>query len=131
MAIEFSILHDKRAVLIEAGGDIEGSQVEQLRRRAAEIIGETGYTDFIIDFRNVTSLEQGKVGRIVELGEKFSDSRITVWSNTAMLMPSDEAAFRQVELMHTIQINRGRGVLSYVESHDEAFSWFEDMASRI
>jgi hypothetical protein len=30
----------------------------------------------------------------------------------------------------TVEINRGRGVLSYVESVDEAFSWFEDMARR-
>ena len=130
MAIEFSILDDKRAVLIEVDGDIDARHLEQLRKRAAEIISETGYTDFIIDLRNVTSLEQGKVVRIVELGESFSESRITVWSNTAILMPVDETAFKQVELMHTIQINRGRGVISYVESLDEAFSWFEEMATR-
>ena len=30
----------------------------------------------------------------------------------------------------TVEINRGRGVLCYVESVNEAFSWFEDMVRR-
>jgi hypothetical protein len=32
--------------------------------------------------------------------------------------------------MHTVEVNRGRGILSYVESYDEAFTWFDDMARR-
>ncbi len=31
---------------------------------------------------------------------------------------------------HTVELNRGRGVLSYVESYEEAFSWFEDVERR-
>jgi hypothetical protein len=43
-------------------------------------------------------------------------------------MPEDPAAREQVELLHTVEINRGRGVLSYFESVDEALSRFEEMA---
>ena len=45
-------------------------------------------------------------------------------------MTEDPAARAQAELLHTVEVNRGRGVLSYVESRDEAISWFEDMARR-
>jgi len=130
LAIEFSILDDKRVIVITIDGDVTARQLDEMRQRTVQLIEETGYTDFIVDLRNLKSLERGKVVSIVELGEKYSDSHITVWSNTAILMPSDEAAYEQADLMHTIEINRGRGVMSYVESTDEAFSWFEDMATR-
>lgn len=46
-------------------------------------------------------------------------------------MPTDEKAHDQVEFLHTVEINRGRGILNYVKTIDEAFSWFELMASRV
>ena len=45
-------------------------------------------------------------------------------------MPESETARKQAELLHTIEINRGRGVMDYVDTREEAFSWFEEMASR-
>jgi hypothetical protein len=45
-------------------------------------------------------------------------------------MPEDESAHEQVELLHAVEINRGRGIISYVDSSEEAFSWFEEMARR-
>ena len=56
---------------------------------------------------------------------------VTVWSNTAVLMPVNEMAHEQVDLLHAIEVNRGRGLLSYVETIDEAHSWFEEMARRV
>ena len=34
------------------------------------------------------------------------------------------------EFMHAVEVNRGRGLLSYVESYDEAYDWFDTMAKR-
>lgn len=130
MATEFSVLDDKRTIVITSEGDVDAAELAQLRQRSTELIEETGYTDFIVDIRNVTSIESGKTFAIVEVGESYSDFRITVWSNTAVLLPVDETAREQVELMHTVEVNRGRGVINYVDSFDEAFSWFEEMARR-
>ena len=130
MAIKFSVLDDKHAVLIEVDGDVVAEEVMQLRQRAVELIDETGYKNFIIDLRNLQSLERGRSSAIFDLGESFSEARITVWSNTAVLMPRDDNAHEQVELLHTVEINRGRGIINYVESFEEAYSWFEEMARR-
>ena len=48
----------------------------------------------------------------------------------AVLMPDNPTAREQVEFLHTVEINRGRGVINYVETFDEAFSRFEEMAKR-
>jgi hypothetical protein len=40
------------------------------------------------------------------------------------------AADMQEMRRHTVEVNRGRRVLSYVGSYDEAFSWFDDMERR-
>ena len=130
MAIKFSVLDDKKAVLIDVDGDIVAEQIMQLRKRAVELIAETGYKNFIIDFRDLRSLERGRNSAIFDLGQTFSDARITVWSNTAVLMPRDERAREQVDFLHTVQINRGRGIINYVETFEEAFSWFEEMGQR-
>ena len=131
MAIQFSILDDKRVVAIQVDGDVDSAQVGQMRQRSVEIVSETGYTDFIVDLRKLESLEHGSTFAIFELGDQFSDYHFTVWSNTAVLMPDSERAREQIEFLHTVEVNRGRGVLNYVESEDEAFSWFEEMAHRV
>jgi hypothetical protein len=130
MATDFSVLDNKRTIVITSEGSIDAAELGRLRQRSAELIEETGYTDFIVDIRKVTSIEEGKTFAIVEVGESYSDFRITVWSNTAVLLPADESVREQVDLMCTIEINRGRGVINYVDSFEEAFSWFEEMARR-
>lgn len=130
MAIKFSVLDDKKAVLIEAEGAVVAEEILQLRKRAVELIAETGFMNFIIDARNLESLERGSSSAIFDLGQSFSDANISVWTNTAMLMPLNQDAYEQVELLHTVQINRGRGIINYVESFEEAHSWFEEMARR-
>lgn len=130
MAIKFSILDQKKVIVIEATGDVDTDQVKGMRERSVELVSDTGYTDFIVDLRGLDSLDRGRIFDIYDLGDSFSDYHFTVWSNTAVLMPADETAQEQVELLHTVEINRGRGVINYVESFDEAFSWFEEMANK-
>jgi hypothetical protein len=106
------------------------ADVHAMRRRAVELAEQTGYRNFIVDIRQFESVEDGSAFVAYDLGEQFKDSGFSVWNNTAVLMPEDPAARAQAELLHTVEVNRGRGVLSYVESYEEAFDWFDDMARR-
>jgi hypothetical protein len=128
MNIEFSILNERNAVAITAEGYISAADVKEMRRRTVELAHETGYRNFIVDIRNLLSIADGSDSSAFDLGEQFKESGFSVWNNTAVLMPEDPVARAQAELLHTVEVNHGRGVLSYVESFDEAFSWFEDMA---
>lgn len=128
MNIEFSILNERNAVAITAEGHVTAADVQDMRRRTVELAHETGYRNFIVDIRNLLSIADGSDFSAFDLGEKFKESGFSVWNNTAVLMPEDPTARAQAELLHTVEVNRGRGILSYVESFDEAFSWFEDMA---
>lgn len=130
MSIRFSVLEDKETVVIDADGDVMAEQLIAMRERSVELVAETGFTNFIVDLRKLQSLEKGRTFAIFDLGERFSEARFTVWSNTAVLMPDDEAAREQVEFLHTVEVNRGRGVINYVENFEEAFSWFEEMRER-
>lgn len=130
MSINFSVLEEQKAVLIEADGEVSAKDVAEMRKRSVELVAETGYSNFIVDLREMLSLERGHTFAIFDLGEKFSDAHFTVWSNTAVLMPLDDAAREQIEFLHTVEINRGRGVINYVETFEEAFSWFEEMGKR-
>lgn len=130
VSIRFSVLEDKETVVIDADGDVMAEQLIAMRERSVELVAETGFTNFIVDLRKLQSLEKGRTFAIFDLGERFSEARFTVWSNTAVLMPDDEAAREQVEFLHTVEVNRGRGVINYVENFEEAFSWFEEMRER-
>lgn len=130
MNIEFSILSEQEAVAITARGHVTAADVQEMRRRTVELADQTGYRNFIVDIRSLLSIAGGSDLSAYDLGEQFKESGFSVWNNTAVLMPKDPAARAQVELLHTVEVNRGRGILSYVESFDEAFKWFDDMARR-
>ena len=128
MKIEFSVLDERQAVVIEIEGHLTSADVHEMRHRTVEIAEQTGHRNFIVDIRRLLSIDDGSAFSAYDLGEQFKDSGFSVWTNTAVLMPEDPAAREQAEFLHTVEINRGRGVLSYVESYDEAFDWFDDMA---
>jgi hypothetical protein len=130
MKIECSVLDEHQAVAIEVEGRVSSEGVQQMRRRSVEIAQETGYRNFIVDLRCLVAIDDGSTLTAYDLGEQFKSSGFSVWNNTAVLMPEDPAAREQAEFMHTVEVNRGRGLLSYVESFDEAYAWFEAMAKR-
>lgn len=130
MNIEFSILDEHKAVSIVVEGHLTAADVQEMRRDTVEIADQTGYRNFIMDIRRLLSIADGSDFAAYDLGEQFKETGFSVWNNTAVLMPEDPAARAQIEFMHTVEVNRGRGVLSYVESFDEAFSWFEEMQRR-
>ena len=127
MNVEFSILDEHKAVSIVVEGHLTAADVQEMRRDTVEIADQTGYRNFIMDIRRLLSIADGSDFAAYDLGEQFKETGFSVWNNTAVLMPDDPAARAQIEFMHTVEVNRGRGVLSYVESFDEAFSWFEEM----
>ena len=131
MAIKFSTLDEGRVVLVAIDGDLGTDQVQEMRRQSVELAGETGINNFIFDLRKLTSLANGDPAAIVDLGNSYKNQNIPFWANTAILMPVDQRAFEQMELLHEIEISRGRGLLEYVESVDEAVAWFEEMSHRV
>ena len=130
MTIEFSVLTEQKAISIVVEGHVTSADVREMRRRSEEMTEQTGYRNFIVDIRNLLLIDDGSDFAAFDLGDQFKETGFSVWNNTAVLMPEDPAARAQAEFLHTVEVNRGRGVLSYVESFDEAFSWFEDMTSR-
>jgi hypothetical protein len=130
MKIEFSVLDERKAVATEIEGHLTTRDVQDMRRRTVELAEQTGYRNYIVDIRHLLSIDDGSAFSAYELGEQFKDIGFFVWTNTAVLMPEDPAAREQAEFLHTVEVNRGRGILSYVESYEEAFTWFDDMARR-
>lgn len=130
MPIKISFLDDQKAIFVEVDGHITASEVHEMRKHSVKLVDEKGIANFIVDFRRLQSIEEGRASAILDLGTSFSEIHLTVWSNTAVLMPEDESAFEQVDLLYAVEINRGRGIINYVESLDEAFGWFEEMDQR-
>ena len=130
MNIEFSTLDEHKAISIVVEGHATAADIQDMRRRTVDLARETGYRNFIMDIRRLLSIADGSDFAAYDLGEQFKEAGFSVWNNTAVLMPEDPTARAQAEFMHTVEVNRGRGVLSYVESYEEAFSWFEEMDRR-
>lgn len=131
MAIKFSTLDESRVILITIDGALDTDQVQEMRRQSLQLVDETGINDVVFDLRKLTSLANGDPAAIVDLGNSYKTQNIPFWANTAILMPIDKRAFEQMELLHEIEISRGRGLLEYVESVDEAVAWFEEMDHRV
>lgn len=130
MSIEIEVLDDKEVVVIVVSGDVDSQQVTRMREESVSLHEQTGHKNFIVDLRKLDSLESGKTPTIMGLGYTFSEVGFSVWTNTAVLLPVNENAREQVSLLHTVEVNRGRGVLKNVESFEEAFDWFQEMIER-
>lgn len=130
MKIEYSVEDEHRAIVIQVEGHVTVEDVQGVRRRSVEFAEQTGHSNFIVDLRGLLSIDDGSTVTAYELGDQFKSSGLSIWTNTAVLMPEDPAARKQAEFMHAVEVNRGRGLLSYVETYEEAYDWFDTMAKR-
>jgi hypothetical protein len=124
MGIEFSLMKDHEAVVIKADGHVDVTEMMDMRRRSVEIAEETAYSSFIVDISDLLSIENGSTFAAYDLGERFRDSGFSYESKTAVIMPTDPDAKKQAEFLHTVEINRGRGAMKYVDTIDAALYWF-------
>jgi hypothetical protein len=123
MSINFSILEDQGAVVISVSGHIEQSEVDSMRERTVAIYEETKISNFVMDISELMSIEKGSTFTVFELGTKFRATGFPLHSKTAVVMPTDAQAREQAELLHTVEINRGRGALKEVDSVESGLYW--------
>jgi len=128
MAKIFEILDEHQAVVIRLDGDISASEMVDMRVRTMEIVKETGIHHFIVDISGLRSLEKGSTFATFELGTSFRPTGFPLRAKTAVIMPTTPAARKQAEFLHTVEINRGRGEIKYVDSIDDALYWFRASA---
>jgi len=119
----FTVYPEQRTVLIEVSGQMDVPAVTAMRRRTVELQQETNFRRFIMDIRRLSPIEEGSTFEVHELGERFSDTGFSHDNKTAVIMPANQAAKRQIEFLHMVEINRGRGQMRYVGSIDEALIW--------
>ena len=131
MSIQFEVRDDRETVVVTASGHIAPSQVAEMRQQLVAVSEKTGFRNYLFDTRGVLSLDNGNTSSIADMGYKWSEVGFSVWNNTAVLLPHDDSAREQVRLLHTIEINRGRGVIQYVDSIDDAYGWFDEMTKRM
>jgi len=123
MSTQFSILNEHEAILISMTGHVSEEDINEMRLRTTEIAAETGFSRFVMDIEDVLSIAEGSPFAVFELGSKFRSSSFPLQTQTAVIMPTDAKAREQAELMHTVQVNRGRGRLQYVDSLDDGLAW--------
>jgi len=124
MSTEFTLLPEHEAVLIKIEGQVSAADIVAMRVRTVELATETSYHNFIMDISEMMPIEGGSTFAAYELGNNFRKSGFPYQTRTAVIMPSDPAALEQAEFLHTVENNRGRGAMCYVESIDEATFWF-------
>ena len=124
MSVKFSILQDQQAIAIEVSGHATTPDVVNMRRRTVELQQQTSMTRYLVDLRKLESIDEGSVFEVHELGERFAEVGFSKDNVTAVLLPEDARARRQVEFLHTVEINRGRGAIRYVDSVSDALEWF-------
>jgi hypothetical protein len=124
MSIEFSMADENRAVLIRIEGHVSEPEIERMRARSSALALESNCSSFIMDISGLELIEKGDALAVYELGEKFQRSGFPYTTRTAVIMPVNPVAREQVEFLHTVEINRGRGVMRYVDDIDQALEWF-------
>ncbi len=124
MGFEFHVNDVDRVVVIELAGDISETEVVEMRARTIDLLAEVGPRDFVVDMSAVASIAGQKTFAAYELGKDFRKIDFPVSVKTAIILPISPSARRQAEFLHTVELNRGRGLLKYVANYDDALRWF-------
>jgi hypothetical protein len=124
MTIRFETWPEARAIVIRASGDVDAAAVDAMRGRTVELTNETGFRNYLVDMSELRSIADNDTFAAYDLGDRFGKVGIAFSTRTAVIMPTDAEARRQAEFLHTVELNRGRGDLSYVNNADEAYDWF-------
>ena len=124
MSIAFSMVDENRAVLIRIEGHVSEPEIVRMRARSSALALDSNCSSFIMDISGLELIEKGDALAVYELGEKFQRSGFPYTTRTAVIMPVNPVAREQVEFLHTVEINRGRGVMKYVDDIDQALEWF-------
>lgn len=128
MPTTFQILDEHQVLVIQLDGHVSVSEVTGMRARTVEIAKESDIHQFIVDISGLLSVENGNTFATFELGKSFRPTGFPLETKTAVIMPTTPKARQQAEFLHTVEINRGRGELKYVESVDDALFWFSKTA---
>jgi hypothetical protein len=126
MSISFTTLPEFGTIRITATGHIDSAEVNAMRTRTMELAEKTGFDNYIVDLRGLQSIAQGDIFSAYELGDRFRETGLPFRTRTAVIMPFDPAARQQAEFLHTVEVNRGRGDLRYVDDEEEANAWFRE-----
>ena len=128
MAFEIKILDEHQAAVITMSGQISDSEIADMRSQTVALVEGINMRNFVVDISSMLSIESGSTFATFELGDKFRSTGFPLDTKTAVIMPIDLEAKAQAELLHTVEINRGRGALKYVDSVDDALYWLRSSA---
>ena len=128
MAFEIKILDEHQAAVITMSGHISDSEIADMRSQTVALVEGINMRNFVVDISLMLSIESGSTFATFELGDKFRSTGFPLDTKTAVIMPIDLEAKAQAELLHTVEINRGRGALKYVDSVDDALYWLRSSA---
>lgn len=126
MTIKFETWPDANAIIIRTADDVDAAAVEVMRIRTMELTKETGFHNYLVDMSDLRSIANGDTFATYDLGDRFREVGILFRTRTAIILPADPDARRQAEFLHTVELNRGRGDLMYVDSAGEAREWFRE-----
>lgn len=125
MSVEFTILPEDDVVVITLTGVIGAEQIMSMRSRSMQVLIDTGIQNYYVDLHSLVSLADGKTLELFALGERFAGTKFPYTTRTAVRLPHEPQAREQAEFMHTVELNRGRGAMRYVDSLPEAIAWFQ------
>ena len=130
MSIQFETWPEAAALIIRTRGDVDAVAVDDMRRRTVELTRQTGFHNYLVDMTELRSIANNDTFAAYDLGDRFGKAGIAFSTKTAVILPRDDEARRQAEFLHTVELNRGRGDLQYVEDAAEARDWFHQPRAR-
>ena len=125
MSIKFTIDQKNKIILIRTIDDISPKDVLEMRTWTMELLTETGIENFVVDMSAATSILYQDTVTTYKMGKEFQGLDFPLSAKTAVILPNDEEVRRQATFLHTVEVNRMRGPLKYVENYEEALDWFK------
>jgi hypothetical protein len=130
VSIDFAILEEHSIAVITVKGHVSQTEADAMRARTVRLIEDKKILNFVMDISELLSIEQRSPFAAYALGDEFRSIGFPMNAKTAVVMPTEPGAREQAELLHSVEVNRGRGEIRYVDGVDEGLDWLRSFEAQ-
>jgi hypothetical protein len=123
MPIDVTFREDDETVIVRGYDNVTEDEMYAMRAEFRRLLDENTVSQALVDGRKITSLMDGNTTTIYKVGSDFAVSGNPQTLRTAIVLPTDPHARRDLEFLDTVEANRGRQDTKLFDDMESAWAW--------
>jgi hypothetical protein len=119
MPIDVTFREDDETIIVRGYDNVTEDEMYAMRAEFRRLLDENTVSQALVDGRKITSFMDGNTTTIYKAGSDYAVSGNPQTLRTAIVLPANPQARRDLEFLDTVEANRGRQDTKFSKSRFE------------